>query len=260
MTTALITGASSGIGAEFATALAERGLDLVLVARSESALRQLGERLSKQYGVRITVIVQDLTMSQGPAHIYQQTQDLNLTIDLLVNNAGFGDYGLFAQSDRQRQLAMIQLNIQALVDMTHHFLPGMQARQSGSILNVASIAAFQPMPYLSVYAACKAFVLSFSEALWAENQSTGVAVLAVCPGPTESNFFAVAGFPKALAGGNSTLVPAAKVVQQALRALDDQRANVVTGGLGNQVIVNLPRLLPRQTLVKAIAKLFQPQS
>ncbi len=157
-----------------------------------------------------------------------------------------------------KQLTMVQLNIVALVELSHLFLQGMRQRKSGSIINVASIAAFQPMPYLSIYAASKAFVLSFSEALWAENKDLGIGVLCLCPGPTESDFFAVAEFPKSMASSSGQkLVPAAEVVRDALKALDKNESNVVTGGIPNQIIANMPRLMPRELLVKSVEKVFR---
>jgi uncharacterized protein len=260
MGTALITGASCGIGAAFAEALAERGTNVVLVARSEDRLQQLADTLKSRYGIRADVIVQDLTTPDAAAAVFQSVKGLGIEIELLINNAGFGDYGAFGDRPRQKQLDIIQLNIGALVDLTHHFLPQMQQRKSGSILNIASIAGFQPMPYLSVYAATKAFVLSFSEALWAENQDKGVHIMAVCPGPTESSFFEAADFPKTLASEGQSLVPAAVVVKEALQALEQKLPNVVTGGIGNQIVVNAARFLPRPTLVNGIAKLFRPKA
>jgi uncharacterized protein len=259
MSTALITGASFGIGAAFAEALAERGTNVVLVARSEDRLQQLADTLKTQHGVRADVIVQDLTKPDAAAAVFEAVKGLGIEIDLLINNAGFGDYGAFGDRPPQKQRDMIQLNIGALVDLTHHFLPPMQQRKSGGILNIASIAGFQPMPYLSVYAATKAFVLSFSEALWAENQDKGVHIMAVCPGPTESHFFEAADFPKTLASGGQSLAPAAVVVKEALQALERKQPNVVTGGMGNQIVANASRFLPRPTLVNGIAQLFRPK-
>jgi uncharacterized protein len=260
MGTALITGASSGIGAAFAQALAKRGMNLVLVARSEARLQQLADTLKSQHSIRVDVMVQDLTQLNSATLLYKAVESLGLEVDLLINNAGFGDYGAFGDRPRQKQLDMIQLNISALVDLTHQFLPPMQQRRSGSILNIASIAGFQPMPYFSVYAATKAFVLSFSEALWAENQDKGVHIMAVCPGPTESRFFEVAEFPQTSANEGSSIVSAEVVVQEALQALDSKHSNVVTGGIGNQLMVNAPRFLPRQVLVNGVAKLFRPKT
>jgi uncharacterized protein len=260
MGTALITGASSGIGAAFADALAKQGMSVVLVARSEDRLQRLAHTLQTQYGIRADVIVQDLTKPDAATAVYQAVESLGVAVDLLINNAGFGDYGAFGDRPRPKQLDMIQLNISALVDLTHQFLPQMQQRKSGSILNIASIAAFQPMPYFAVYAATKAFVLSFSEALWAENRSQGVHIMAVCPGPTESSFFDAADFPKTLASEGQSLVLAEVVVKEALQGLETKQLSVVTGGIGNHAIVNAARFLPRQTLVNGIAKVFRPKS
>lgn len=258
MSTALITGASGGIGAEFARQLAARKTNLVLVARSEDKLQQLAKELQELHKIQVDILVQDLTQPTATEAVFDAVNQKGLTIDLLINNAGFGDYGDFALTERSRQLQMIQLNILALVDLTHLFLQGMRSRGSGSIINLASIAAFQPLPYLSVYAASKAFVLSFSEALWAENKNYGVNILAVCPGPTETNFFTEAKFPSALKGATkANYTPVEVVVKQSLKALEKNHANVVTGGLGNQLVVNASRFLPRETLVTAVEKQFK---
>jgi short-subunit dehydrogenase len=176
--TALITGASTGIGAAFATRLAAAGTHLILVARSEEKLRALASQLATQHHIRAEVIVADLSRV-GAAHtVFEETQQRGLTVDILINNAGLGTYGPFETLDAEREQQLILLNIATLVDMTHHFLPLMAARRQGVIINVASLAAFQPIPYMAVYAASKAFVLSFSEALWGEYRTKGVRVLA----------------------------------------------------------------------------------
>ena len=258
MNAALITGASYGIGEAFAKALATRQTNLILVARSRERLQQLAEVLESEFAIKVQVIVQDLTQPDAPQAVRQIVSDMGWQVDLLVNNAGFGDYGEFAQQELARQLNMIQLNISAMVELTHYFLPDMQARGSGNIVNVSSIAGFQPMPYLSVYAASKAFVLSFTEALWAENRETGVHCLALCPGPTETEFFVNAKMPSQLADKNTTpLTSAEAVVQQALDALEKNESNLVTGGLTNQFIVNVSRFLPRSWLVSAVEKQFR---
>ncbi|MEG4959573.1 MULTISPECIES: SDR family oxidoreductase [unclassified Microcoleus] len=258
MPTALITGASGGIGAAFAAELAKRQHNLILVARSEDKLQQLAAQLQQEFNILVEIIVQDLTAPGATTAVFDTVVKKGWTVDLLVNNAGFGDYGVFADRPLGKQLTMVQLNIVALVELSHLFLQGMRERKSGSIINVASIAAFQPMPYLSMYAATKAFVLSFSEALWAENKDLGIGVLCLCPGPTESDFFAVAEFPKAMASSSGQkLVPAAEVVRDALKALDKNESNVVTGGIPNQIIANMPRLMPRELLVKSVEKVFR---
>lgn len=257
MPTALITGASSGIGEAFAWELAARNMNLILVARSQAKLEHLASELQAEYKIQTEVIVQDLTKPGAGSAVYEAIAQKNLSVELLINNAGFGDYGAFSERPLTRQLEMIQLNIVALVELTHRFLPSMQQRRSGSIINIASIAAFQPMPYLSVYAATKAFVLSFSEALWAENHHYGVRVLVVCPGPTETNFFKVAEFPN-LPNRNSKqqIASAEQVVREALAALEKNQHTVVTGGFANQVISNLHRFLPRETIVNLVEKQF----
>lgn len=259
MKTALITGASSGIGAEFARQLAGKKRDLVLVARSQDKLNQLAEQLQQQHSIRAHVISQDLTEPSAAASIARQVEELDIVIDLLINNAGFGDYGSFAESVLDRQTSMIQLNISALVELTHAFLPTMLERQQGGIINVSSIAGFQPMPYWSVYAASKAFVLSFSEALWAEVKEKGVNVLALCPGPTESNFFNAAEAPSNIEMNSNLnqLDSVENVVTSALAALESGESNTVTGGLMTQVIANLPRVLPRDVLVDLVEKQFR---
>lgn len=258
MKTALITGASSGIGKAFAQELAAQKTDLVLVSRSAEKLQQLAKQMQEKFKIQTEVIVQDLTAQGATQSVFNTVSSQGLEIDLLINNAGFGDYGAFAETKLAKQVNMIQLNITALVELTYLFLPGMQKRGQGGIINVSSIAAFQPLPYLSVYAASKAFVLSFSEALWAENQDTGVYILALCPGPTESNFFEVAEFPQSFENKqNKGYATAEEVVQDALKALAKNQPRAVTGGLGNQIIVNLPRLLPRNMLLSAVEKQFR---
>ena len=259
METALITGASSGIGAAFARELARRHYNLILVARSQQKLNTLAQELREQYPIKVEVIVQDLGQPQAATQVYQTVKDRGLTLDLLINNAGFGDYGPFASCSRPRQLEMIQLNIAALVELTHCVLPEMQQRRSGSIINVASIASFQPLPYMSVYAASKAFVLSFSEALWAENRDFNLRIQALCPGPTQSNFFQQAGFPETMKNNNQkvTIVPPEKVVQDSLRGLEKNQPVVVTGTFKAQIIVNLPRFFPRPVWVNFMGKMFK---
>ncbi|MGB3614277.1 MAG: SDR family oxidoreductase, partial [Elainellaceae cyanobacterium] len=201
MQTALVTGASSGIGKVLAQAMAERGINLVLVARSGDVLRALAEDLTQRYGIRADVVVQDLTAADAAQTVRAAVDAQGIAVDILVNNAGFGEYGAFSDRPRERHLDMVKLNVLALVDLTYQFLPDMQARGRGNIINIASIAAFQPIPYLSVYAASKSFVMSFSEALWAEVKSSGVRVACICPGPTETQFFKEAGFPESLSEG-----------------------------------------------------------
>ena len=250
MKTALITGASAGIGETFAQELAQKPMNLVLVARSEEKLELLAQKLRAQYKVNVDIIVQDLTAPNAAKDVFDKVNQKGITIDLLVNNAGFGDYGDFAERDGEKQIKIVQLNILALVDLTHRFLPGMRDRRSGGIINMASSAAFQPMPYFTVYAASKAFVLSFSEALWAENRRYNVDILAVCPGPSATSFFADAEFPSFLAkAAELNATPPEVIVREALEALKNKHSSIVPGDIKNQVLVNIPRFLPREALV-----------
>ena len=163
--TALITGASGGIGYELAKKIAQHGHDLVVVARSEGKLMELAQNLNQQYGVNVTVMTKDLALPSAPDEIFAELQTAGMTIDMLVNNAGYASYGLFYELDRRKELNMMQLNMVALTHLTHLFLPGMVERGNGHILNISSTAAFQPGPLMAVYYASKAFVLSFSEAI-----------------------------------------------------------------------------------------------
>ncbi|MFN6564708.1 MAG: SDR family NAD(P)-dependent oxidoreductase [Nostoc sp. ChiSLP01] len=257
MSTALITGASSGIGKAFAQELAARKTNLVLVARSEDKLNQLAKELKQEYKVEVDVIAKDLTEANAAAGVFDATKTKGLTIDLLINNAGFGCYGDFAESDGERQVKIVQLNILALVDLTHKFLPIMRQRRSGSIINVSSITGFQPIPYLSVYAASKAFILSFSEALWAENRQYGVRILVTCPGPIETNFFAEANFPPALAGSTEKVYSSEEVVRESLKALEEWQPTVIIGDVATQIRSTLARLVPRKVLLNILAKRFK---
>ncbi len=257
MPTALITGASGGIGKCFAQKLAAKNTNLIIVARSEDKLNALAQALQQQYKINVEVIVKDLTEASAAREVFDATQAKGLTVDLLINNAGFGDYGEFAQTDGDRQIQMIQLNNVVLVDLTHKFLPQMRERGSGSIINVSSIAAFQPIPYLSVYAASKAFVRSFSEALWAENRQYGVRVLVVSPGPTETNFFEEANFPPALARNAKSMSTPEEVVDEAMKALENGNAAVVVGGIVSKFITTLSNIVPRETLLNVLEKQFK---
>ena len=258
MKTALITGASSGIGETFARELASQKTDLVLVARSQDKLEKLAAELSSKDRVKVEVIARDLTEAGAGQAVFDSVRAKNLTIDLLINNAGFGDYGAFSDRPLSKQMKMVQLNIMAVVELTGLFLPSMRQRNNGAIINVSSIAGFQPTPYMSVYAATKAFILNFSEALWAENKDSGVRILVTCTGPTESQFYERADFPDSATGLNSTTMASAeKVVRETLDALDKGQSTVVAGGFANQIIANLPRLLPRDILVSVVGKQFK---
>lgn len=248
---ALVTGASSGIGAVFARELASRGSDLVLVARSRDKLAALADELSASHGVAADAVVADLAKPSAADRVADELGGRQ--IDILVNNAGFGLHAVLHQADPVTLTEMVQVNVAALVDLTRLYLPGMLARDRGAVINVASTAAFQPVPYMAVYGASKAFVLSFTEALWAETRRTGVRVTALCPGSTETEFFTVAG-ENAQVGRR--MAPE-RVVHAALRALDHRTGSVVTGA-GNRLLINAPRLAPRQFVTRMAERTMRP--
>lgn len=247
---ALITGASSGLGAEFAVQLAARGHDLILVARSEDRLTALAERLTAEHGVRAHVLVQDLSEPDAAGQIAGRLAARGLSVDLLVNNAGFGTCGRFEDIEADRDHDQVMVNVVALVDLTHALVPGMLERGTGAVVNVASTAAFQPSPYFAVYSAAKGFVLNFGLALRQEYRGRGIRVLTLCPGPVDTPFFDAIGTRKAAITGSMTTPE--PVVRAALRALDRDRA-YVTPGLGNALSAHLLPRRPR-TLVAALAE------
>ena len=250
MNTTLITGASSGIGAAFARKLAARGRNVFLVARSEDKLIALCNELGRLTSIRAQYLALDLRHPDAGAQLLEETQKRELEIEMLINNAGFGSMGDFVKLDPNHELEMLQLNIRALVDLTHRFLGPMRDRKRGTIINVASTAAFQAVPYMATYAATKAFVLSFSEALWEENRSHGVHVMALCPGVTETNFFEAARIDRP---PMRTIQTAEEVVETALRALPREKSTVISGWT-NFITVEAERFFPRSFVVKVAGK------
>ncbi|MGV9413671.1 SDR family NAD(P)-dependent oxidoreductase [Nocardia sp. NPDC003693] len=253
--TALVTGASFGIGAEFAAALAARGDDLILVARSIERLESFAAELRNRHGVRVEVIGQDLAHPDAATRVTDEIARRGLIVDILVNNAGFGSAGRFEELPAESEHDQLMVNIVALAGLTRLLIPGMLERGAGEVVNVASTAAFQPSPYFATYASTKAFVLNFSLALWSEYSDRGVKVLAVCPGPTETQFFDVVGTRKAAIG--APMGSADQVVRASLRALERNRGYVVPG-LGNFASAHLLPRRPR-TLVARIAKIATRQ-
>ena len=253
MKTALITGASSGIGRAMSFLFAKDGIGLVITARNESALIELQKEINAQYSVPVTVIACDLSET-GAAHaLHQNIQSKGITIDYLINNAGFGDTGWFVQTQWSKNDQMIQLNITALTALCQCFIPEMKERKFGRILNVASTAAFQPGPTMAVYFATKSYVLHFSEAINSELKGTGVSVTALCPGPTETNFANAAGFKDdGIFDKNQKFPSAEEVAQFGYQALMDQKS-VVIHGLKNYILANSGRFFPRNWVV-AITK------
>lgn len=224
MTWTLITGASAGIGRAFATQLAAQGHDVVLTARRTDALQATAE-LARSHGVRAEVISSDLADRAGRRQLLDDLRSRELEIDTLVNNAGFGSIGEFAELDADRLEAEVELDVQTVVQLSRALLPPMLSAGRGTIINVASTAGFQPLPTMAVYAAAKAFVLSFSQSLWDEVRDRGVRVIALCPGPTETDFFTRAGDDSVLSGRRTP----DQAVRTCLAALDSGRPYVVDG-------------------------------
>lgn len=250
----MITGASGGIGEEFARRLAQRGSNLLLVARTEPRLQALAEDLSNRHGISAGYIALDLSAEGAPGELYAGVESRGLAIDLLINNAGFGSFGEFAALPLERELQMLRLNVVTLADLTHRFLNRMIERGSGAIINVASTAGFQPMPYMANYAATKAYVLNFSEALWAETRGHGVTVMALCPGVTETGFFDAASMRDA--PPKKIMQTPGEVVEAALDGLARAKSHVVSGWV-NKLLVLSERLAPRKTIIGVTARVFK---
>src|SRR5690348_12679687 len=254
--TALITGASSGIGAAFAHELAAQGADLILVARSEDKLRALAAEITATRGVRVDVLPADLTLLGAGEDLAARVAALGRTVQVLVNNAGFATHGDVERADPARLLAQVQLNCAAVVDLTTRFLPAMTARRHGVIVNVASTAAYQPVAHMAVYAASKAFVLSFTEALWSEAKPQGVDVIAICPGATDTAFFDVVGAEEASFGKRRT---PAQVVATTLRGLAHARPSVVDGRT-NALVAGGQRFLPHRAVLHLAERTVRPRT
>lgn len=252
--TALITGASGGIGKEMAAIYAKKGYDLVLVARTESKLYRIKQELEEKYGHHVFIFVCDLSEKDAAYEVFNFTLENNIDVDVLVNNAGFGDFGHFAEVDWQRQYNLIQVNIVAMLQLTRYFLPVMIARGSGRIMNMSSVAAFCAGPKMSLYYASKAFVRSFSEAIAEEVKGTGVTVTAICPGPTAT------GFEKAADMKNSKMFTAFKpakasdVAKAAVRACQKGKV-LLYHGLSTKLMNIGARLVPRSVSRKFAAKI-----
>ena len=252
--TVLITGASSGIGLELADLFASDGYRLVLVARNRAALRQLGDQLQSRYGVEVRISPKDLAHPAAPIELYQELQEANIVLDVLVNNAGFGGSGAFLQTDWNNESEMIHVNIVALTHLSKLFLPQIRARE-GKLLNVASVAAFAAGPYMAIYYASKAFVLPFSEALAEELSGTGTTVTCLCPGPVITNFQ-----QRAHLGESHTKSPLLVDVREVARAGYEgmkQGKRLVIPGWKNRLLTEGLRLTPRSLVTKVISRMHE---
>ena len=257
--TALITGASSGIGEAFAQGLAARGMNVILVARSEAVLNVLAQKLVEQYHVRTTVLSVDLRHVDASTTIKERVQELGLQVDLLVNNAGFGTYGHFETLDAQRDREEVLVNVAAAVDLSHAFLPSMVERGDGAILNVASMASFQPSPYMAVYGASKAFILSFSAALWAEYRTHGIRVVALCPGPVETQFFRDIETHGVDVTVGQKPTPIQQVVQRGVYGLEHGLCYAIPGR-SNRVLAMISQLMPYALKARLGEKMVRPHA
>lgn len=249
--TALVTGATSGIGEELARILARDGYDLVLVARNETRLQEVGADLGRRHGIGARVLPADLARPGSAAEIAARVRETSAGVDLLVNNAGRGTFGTFARTSLEAELAILQLNVVSLTHLTKLLLPGMVSRGSGGILNVASTAAFLSGPLMAVYYASKAYVLSFSEALACELRGTGVTVTALCPGPTRTAFQTSAGMEGSRLVRSRVTMDAAAVARIGYEGFKKGKT-VVVPGLANKMMVQAVRLLPRRAVARLV--------
>lgn len=258
MNTALITGASNGIGLELAKIHAANGGNLVLVARNKAKLEELKQEIERQYKVTVYTIGKDLSELNAALDVYNETTQQNIQIDYLINNAGFGDFGMFVNSDWNKQAQMINLNITTLTQFTHLYLKDMVARKTGKIMNLASTAAFQSGPTMAVYYATKAYVLSFSEAVNNEVKDKGITVTSLCPGATESGFQAAAVMEESALVKGKKLPTSKEVAAYGYKAMLKGKA-VAIHGLMNYILANSVRFMPR-SIVVAITRKMQDKA
>lgn len=256
--TALITGASGGLGLSFVNIFAADGYDLVLVARNAERLDEIKRETEDRYKVNVLTVPKDLCSDTGASEVFEATKRANITVDVLVNNAGFGDFGEFYKSDLSKQVRMVDLNCIALMELCHLYLPEMVEHGEGRILNVDSIAAFQPGPLMSTYYATKAFVLSFSQALTRELKGTGVSVTALCPGPIRTNFDTAAELGESGLFKNLKVWDPDTVAQFGYKNMNKGKPVCVCGFV-NKIIVFSNRLAPRALVRNAVYQLQKIQ-
>ncbi len=255
---ALLTGASAGIGVALARELAAGGTNLVLTARRKDRLEKLAQEMSSAHKIGVEIFAADLAQTDAPQQIFAYTQAKKINVDLLINNAGFGAYGAFATVETQRLLDMVQVNCGAVVHLTRLYLPQMLKQRRGDVLILASTASFQAVPFISTYAATKAFDLLFAEGLAEEVKPYGVRVCALCPGSTESEFHEVAG-QSGLAAARKNRETAEKVARVGLQALAAGKSYVISG-TGNYLGAHSQRLVPRGVVTRIAGKMFRPQA
>lgn len=251
-TTVLVTGASSGIGEAFARNLAKRGAKLILTARSEDKLALIADELREKYRISVHAFPVDLILSDAPQQLFERIKASGLSVDVLVNNAGFGKWAHFLGESLDTYERMLSLNINALVRLTYLCVPDMLAHGKGGVINVASTAAFQPAPYIAIYSASKSFVLSFTEALAGEYRERGVRFMALCPGNTATNFMSTA-------NANTTGMPFAtpeEVAEAGLSAFVKGKSYLVHGRM-NYLTSLLPRILSRAAVIRVVAGMFK---
>lgn len=253
--TALITGASNGIGLELAKIHASKGGDLVLVARNKFKLDEIKIELEKQFKISVYTIGKDLSLTNAAQEIFNETNKENIQVDYLINNAGFGDFGMFAETDWNKELQMINLNITSLTHFTKLYLQDMVKRRSGKIMNVASTAAFQSGPTMSVYCATKAYVLSFTEAISNEVIDKGITITALCPGATETGFQAAGGLDDSKLFKDKKLPTAKEVAQYGYASMMKGKI-VAIHGIMNYIMSNSIRFIPRSLVLKISRKML----
>ncbi|NNE98479.1 MAG: SDR family oxidoreductase [Pyrinomonadaceae bacterium] len=258
MKATLITGASSGIGEAFARRLAAEKHNLVLVARNEEKLSALCDELMLEHEITAHYIAIDLNDYNADKRLFKETEHHGLEVDWLINNAGFGSMGDFAQLPLEKELEMVSLNVMALVALTHRYLEQMRKRGEGTIINVSSTASFQPIPFMATYGATKAFVTSFTEALAEENRVHGVSFLALCPGTTDTNFFAASDIKDPVRVKGKGIQTAEEVVDAALEALEKGKTSVVSGWT-NYLISKAGTFAPNSMVTKSIGKVLRPK-
>ena len=254
MATALITGASNGIGYELAKVHASNGDNLVLVARNKNKLDELKIELEKQFKITVYTIGKDLSIINAAQEVYDELKQKNIVIDYLINNAGFGDYGFLIETDWNKELQMINLNITTLTHFTKLFLKDMVKKGSGKIMNVASVAAFLSGPTMAIYYASKAYVLSFSEAIDNEVRDKGVTVTTLCPGPTESGFLEAAALQNSKLFKGKKIASAKEVAEYGYKAMM-QGKTVAIHGFMNRIMASAVSFIPRSILVKAVRRI-----